>query len=203
MTLLLRLKKRKKMKIPKDFGVYKITSPSQRVYVGSSVNLRSRYNTYKNYPSKKQKLLFRSINKYGFEQHSFEILCLCEPSERLKKERFYGDAYKSLSTFGGLNLILPMSDDSPAIYSEQTIKLFSEIGKNRKYSAETRLKFSQAKKGKYQNGEHPAAKLIINTSTGIYYECIKEAAQSVNIKRSTLSMMLIGINKNRTSFNYA
>jgi hypothetical protein len=47
------------------------------------------------------------------------------------------------------------------------------------------------------------AKLLLNTETGIFYNCIKEAAKSIDIKRSTLSMKLTNKNINNTSFIYA
>jgi hypothetical protein len=42
----------------------------------------------------------------------------------------------------------------------------------------------------------------LNKETGIYYDFVKEAADTMNIKRSTLEAMLRGENKNRTSFIY-
>lgn len=189
--------------IPKESGVYKITSPSGRVYVGSSVNLKARYSFYKRCPSKKQKLLYRSITKYGFENHLFQIICLCKAEERLKMERYYGDLFNSISDKGGLNLALPKADELPMAYSKETINRFKEIAKNRTYSKETIIKFKKAREGKYTNGNHPMAKLLLNTETGIFYNCIKEAAKSIDIKRSTLSMKLTNKNINNTSFIYA
>jgi hypothetical protein len=187
----------------KTCGVYKFVSPNNRVYIGSSVDIEGRYCFYKNGHSKKQILLHRSFEKYGFENHSFEIICECEPNERLSLERKYGILYNSISDKGGLNLILPKSDDKPTIYSTELRNKFSEIAKNRKYTKETLLKFSNARKDKYKNGNHPMAKLILNTQNGIYYLCIKEAAESLNIKRVSLSMKLTGKNKNNTPFIYA
>jgi group I intron endonuclease len=192
-----------KQKIPKECGVYKITSPNGRVYIGSSVNLRSRYSNYKLCPSVNQKLLYRSILKYGFDNHLFEIICICNPSKRLELERYYGEKFNSLSDKGGLNLILPKSGEKPAYYSKETIERFKEIARNRKPSKETREKLSKAKIGLYKNEKHPSARLILNTQSGIFYGCIKEAAESIDMKRSTLSMKLTGRNINNTNFIYA
>jgi hypothetical protein len=45
-------------------------------------------------------------------------------------------------------------------------------------------------------------KAVLNTQTGIYYESVKEAAISANMKYSTLVSNLYAKNTNRTSFIY-
>jgi hypothetical protein len=193
----------KKKVMIRKCGVYKIVSPNNRVYVGSSIDLEARYKFYQNGHAKKQVLLFRSFEKYGFINHSFEVLCECQPEERLNKEREFGDLFKSSADFGGLNLVLPKNEDKPAIYSKELREKFSIIGKNRKYKPETLKKFSEARKDKYKNGDHPMAKVILNTQVGIFYSCIKEAADALGLKRTALSMKLIGKNKNNTPLIYA
>jgi len=183
-------------------GVYKITSPNNRVYVSSSCDIDARFSFYKCGAAKTQWLLKRSFEKYGIENHKFEIIEICEFENRLKRERYYGDLYKSMSNYGGLNLVLPSYDDVPALYSIEIRNKMSEIAKNRTFSEETRKKFSNARQGKYQNGEHPMSKLLLNTNTGVFYECLKEAAFSLNIKRSTLSMKMTGRNRNNTPLIY-
>jgi group I intron endonuclease len=197
------LKMSKKKAMKRKCGVYKIVSPNNRTYIGSSIDLEARYNFYKNGHAKKQVLLFRSFEKYGFKNHSFEILCECNPEERLIKEREFGDIFKSSSDFGGLNLVLPKNEDKPAIYSKELREKFSIIAKNRKYKPETLIKFSKARENKYKNGDHPMAKVILNTEIGVFYSCIKEAAEAFGLKRTALSMKLIGKNKNNTSLIYA
>ena len=183
-------------------GVYKITSPNNRVYIGSSCDIETRFSFYKNGFAKRQWLLRRSFEKYGVENHKFEIIELCELDDRLIKESYYGNLYKSLSDYGGLNLMLPKNNDMPHSISQEIRNKMSENAKNRTFSEETRIKFSNARQGKYQNGEHPMSKLLLNTNTGVFYECLKEAAFSLNIKRSTLSMKMTGRNKNNTPLIY-
>lgn len=54
--------------------IYKITSPSGRIYIGKTVNFNSRMSDYRCGNTTKQKLINNSINKYGFENHKVEIL---------------------------------------------------------------------------------------------------------------------------------
>lgn len=53
------------------------------------------------------------------------------------------------------------------------------------------------------NKKPPESKLILNTSNGIFYDTITDAAKSINMKMTTLSAKLLGQNKNNTNFIYA
>ena len=86
-------------------GIYKITSPNNRIYIGQSVDIKRRFKEYKRSFAKGQVLLNRSFKKYGVEKHIFEIICECEVSELNNKERFYQLLYSSIGK-NGLNCIL-------------------------------------------------------------------------------------------------
>ena len=59
-------------------GIYKITSPSGKIYIGQSININKRQENYR-FPSslKFQIKLRRSFQKYGPENHKFEIIEEC------------------------------------------------------------------------------------------------------------------------------
>jgi len=61
-------------------GIYKITSPSGKVYIGQSINIERRIKEYKNLYCKKQIKLYNSLVKYGFQNHQFEIIEECDDS---------------------------------------------------------------------------------------------------------------------------
>ena len=46
-------------------GIYKITSPNNKVYIGQSVDIEKRLKRYKNLNCKKQSKIYNSLNKYG------------------------------------------------------------------------------------------------------------------------------------------
>ena len=74
-------------------GIYKITSPAGKVYVGQSWNIYKRWGGYKNESeTKSQTLIYRSISKHGISSHKFEIL------HQLPKDidQSIIDAYESL-----------------------------------------------------------------------------------------------------------
>jgi hypothetical protein len=59
----------------KKYGyIYKITSPTDKVYIGKTTNLKLRVNYYRRLKCKKQPLLFNSLSKYGFDNHKFEVI---------------------------------------------------------------------------------------------------------------------------------
>lgn len=55
--------------------IYKITSPSGRVYIGQSMDVEKRWASYRNGYSKKQAKLHASFLKHGVDTHVFEVLC--------------------------------------------------------------------------------------------------------------------------------
>ena len=59
-------------------GIYKITSPTNKIYIGKSFNVENRINEYKYVGRRKsQHKLNNSINKHGLENHIFEIIEEC------------------------------------------------------------------------------------------------------------------------------
>lgn len=55
-------------------GIYKITSPSGKIYIGQSTNIEKRISRYKTLSCKKQVKLYNSLKKYGWDLHLFEII---------------------------------------------------------------------------------------------------------------------------------
>ena len=57
-------------------------------------------------------------------------------------------------------------------------------------------KQSQARKNWHSNNDHPNAKMVLNTQTGIYYKSVSDAAKSIGIRQSSLNeRMLLGRGK--------
>lgn len=85
-------------------GIYKITSPSNKIYIGKSVNIRNRISFYKNIICKDQRKLYNSILKYGWNAHVFEVIYVCQDFELNDMEKFYIKYYDTFNTEHGLNL---------------------------------------------------------------------------------------------------
>lgn len=142
-------------------GIYKITNPKNKIYIGQSRDIDRRFNVYRRLECKNQIKLFNSLNKYGFESHIFEILEECLFEELNIRERYYQDYY-DVTSKKGLNCTLQETNVLPRIVSEETkLKL-----KNRIISQETRDKISKTSmghKGYFNNKKHTEeAKLKIS-----------------------------------------
>lgn len=104
-------------------GIYKITSPSKRIYIGQSTNIEKRKKYYKKGNCKGQIRLHNSIVKYGWVNHKFEIIEECLEIELNDKERYYQDLFECISV-KGLNCRLTKSSDRSGKFSEESrIKL--------------------------------------------------------------------------------
>lgn len=67
------------------------------------------------------------------------------------------------------------------------------------HSAEAKYKMSTQRQG----GKHYAAKLVINTDNGIFYDCVEDAANSIDLNKWTLYKALKGERTNHTVMRYA
>ena len=84
-------------------GIYKITNPNNKVYIGQSIDIEKRFKQYKRYSCKAQPKLYNSLNKYGVENHIFEIIKKCNIEELNTKERYYQEKYNAIQN--GLNCV--------------------------------------------------------------------------------------------------
>lgn len=130
-------------------GIYKITSPSNRIYIGQSIKIEDRIKSYKNLKCKEQPKLYKSLLKYGFENHKIEVLIECNESKLNELERHYQEEYDSIEN--GLNCIYTKTNDRSGKSSEET-KLKISLNNTRpflgkKHSEESRLKMSSSLKG--------------------------------------------------------
>ncbi len=55
-------------------GIYLITSPSNKKYIGQTTNFKKRINDYRNLPENRQPTVFNSFKKYGFDSHEIKII---------------------------------------------------------------------------------------------------------------------------------
>jgi hypothetical protein len=74
-------------------GIYKITNPKGKVYIGQSINIPVRKNKYTLNHTKGQPRISRSITKYGWENHLFEIIEECDVIDLDKRETYWKQYY--------------------------------------------------------------------------------------------------------------
>lgn len=107
--------------------IYKLTSPSGKCYIGQTIDLKSRFNRYKNKHCKNQKHLYKAILKYGFENFKTDIIktVTSDTKEALQIllnewDVYYIDFYKSVEN--GYNISHGGSSRLGVKESEETIQ---------------------------------------------------------------------------------
>lgn len=118
-------------------GIYKITSPTKKVYIGQTWNMLKRRSSYKKLTCKSQPKLYNSIMKHGWENHLFELIHEL-PKDVTQNildsyEVFYWEQYKEC----GADLLNT-----------------KEPGKGGKHSEESKRKMSKAQIGIPKSKEH-------------------------------------------------
>ena len=173
-------------------GIYKITSPTSKVYIGQSTNITERFTTYKRMDCKAQTILYRSLKKHGCENHIFEIIEECEESKLNERERYWQDYYNVVSV-KGLNCRLTKTTDKSGKLSEETKKRLSKSRKGWKMTQEAKDSISKGSK---------KIKEVIDITTGIVYRSVVEVGKVFNLDRKALSNKLRGAKRNNTQFEY-
>lgn len=82
-------------------GIYKITNPKGKVYIGQSIDIKNRWNKGHKYNVGSGLKLKNSLNKYGFENHIFEIIEECNINQLSTKETYWINFYDTYKK--GLN----------------------------------------------------------------------------------------------------
>lgn len=216
-------------------GIYKIVSPTKKIYIGQSIDIEKRFIIYKNLNCKSQKRLYHSFNKHGVSSHVFSVIEECEVFELNDKERYYQEIYCATG-IKGMNCMLTKSNDRSGKHSDKTLLKFREVRKNisketrkkqsiaqlgRKHSDETKLKMSKSalgvvfsletinrmsvsakKRGYSEKNREANSKIVLDFSTGVYYNSCVDASNCLKIKYSALKAMLSGQNNNRTNLKY-
>lgn len=114
---------KKLLKTLKDkiiIGIYKITSPSGKIYIGQSVNINVRwYKDYKNLHCKGQTKLYNSLIKYGWDKHIFEVIEECKLECLNDRELYWKKHYVKQLGWGKM-MFLMLNDGKGGNKSKET-----------------------------------------------------------------------------------
>lgn len=189
--------------------IYKITNPNGKVYIGQTINWKLREIHYRKLHCEKQKRLFNSIKKYGYESHKIEFIEKVDSRDKLnERESFWICYYDSFNN--GLNLTT--GGDSPK-RSIETKKKISESKKGasnymfgrkgelhhlygKKASEDLRIKLSKSHIGKNLGSKNPYFKGYILAYIGDKFigefEGVNDAARKLSLHHNNISKVLNG-----------
>lgn len=181
-------------------GIYKITSPSGKIYIGQSSDIKRRFYCYSVINNCENQIrLKRSLLKYKPENHIFEIIEECSVNLLSERERYWQEHYNVLGE-KGLNCKLTSTDTKNALLSDETKIKISKANKGRIISKETRDKMSKSRTGLKKSD----CIKVINISNNIIYNSLEEAIKKESIKHSPSYMraMLLNLKHNFTNLRY-
>ena len=186
-------------------GIYKITNPKGKIYIGQSINIDRRFKEYKKIQCSQSIKLYNSFQKYGVENHIFEILENCNTDQLNEKEEFYIKFFNS--HIKGLNIKLAskpswtgkkrpehsiflkengcgLSYERTQEHKDNLSTMMKEVWNNKK--EEIGKKITQGKKGK---GLKP---IICDTLFGMEFANRKEAAEYLGVDKGKITLVLQG-----------
>ena len=161
-------------------GIYKITSPSGKVYIGQSTDIEKRFISYKSLKCKTQTKLFRSLKKYGYKNHIFEVIKECSIELLNELERYWQEYYNVLNN--GLNLCLVNTEEKKFVHCKESKNKISKTHKGKKLSKSHIEAICNSRRGKKLSIEHieklnktsrkhynyKKSKPILNINNGIF-----------------------------------
>jgi len=175
--------------------IYKITSPTDRIYIGKTTNIKNRFSQYKGMRCKSQPALYGSFKAYGVDSHTFEIVGEYDESQLSDMEVFFISKFDSMKnglncTKGGDGAFMT-GDDNVSKRPEVRAKMvkakrdFYDNGGVHPLTGTTRSEETvakiKAKRAQQENfGGAIRHQMILDTETGLFYKSIKEASYSTN-----------------------
>lgn len=139
-------------------GIYKITSPSGKIYIGQSIEIEERWRQYRVslLSSRSQPALHNSFLKHGVRSHNFEVVELCQVDLLNRRERYWQDHYNVLNS-EGLNCVLQSTTEKRRVVSEETKRLISQKNRERVLTPEQRRRLGENIKRSYE--ENPEKRI--------------------------------------------
>jgi hypothetical protein len=130
--------------------IYKITSPSGRIYIGQTTDIHKRVNDYNSLHCKAQTKLYNSFLKYSWISHIFETIEELDYNKEILDQLEIKYIIKFKCVEYGLNC---KTGGSNGLHSQETKIKMSEVKLGKKHSEETKDKIGKSNKGKKRSSE--------------------------------------------------
>jgi group I intron endonuclease len=183
-------------------GIYKITNPKGKIYIGQSINIERRFLEHKKLTQKGSKKLFNSLKKYGHENHKFEVIEECLIEQLNEKEENFILLFNS--HINGLNIKLSLKPSWTGRQRPEHSKFLKENGSGLSYERtqehkdNLRKKLSGRKLSKdickkiSQNKIGKKTKKILCLETQQIFNSIKDCSEFLNISKSCICSFVKG-----------
>jgi hypothetical protein len=130
-------------------GIYIITSPSNKIYIGLSANIHKRWMHYRFLSNtRNQPYLHNSFKKYGVSNHKFEVLEKVSEEDLSEREIYWINEKNSTDASIGMNIAsggnIPPKQNKPK--SEEHKKKIGDANRGRIHSESTKEKIRQKRK---------------------------------------------------------
>lgn len=178
--------------------IYKITNPNGKSYIGQSKNWDKRYKKYKALNCKEQPAIYRSFLKYGFDNHTFEILMQNIPTEILSDlERMW--IYLEDTFHNGLNC----TEGGEGGSGPKSLETREKISKSKKGKENGRIgtHFSDISKKKSRLSQ-PHRNIVLCVETNQIFNSCHEACNLLKIPKTSLFHHLNGKMKNVKGYHF-
>lgn len=198
------------MKYCNRYVIYKLTSPSNKIYIGQSINLRRRFYSYTSCDIKNGAKIGNAIRKYGFENFQVDVLFDIKPSNRSiiilnMMEKYFIKKYDCVfcgynSRDGGENSLHSMDSIlkmriAKSITSDYTRMKMSMAQIGRKLSDERKIQNSNIRK-------IPICQFDLNGVFIQEWDCAKNASLHFGLNPSTVSKCCNGDKYRHTAGGY-
>ena len=137
-------------------GIYKITNPQGKVYIGQSMSIENRKKSYKlQTQTQGQPKIHNSIQKYGFENHEFDIIEECSLEDLDIRETYWKQYYlNQVNMNWDMVLFCGLHDSGGGPKSEEHKRKIGNGNRGKIISQEIRDKISKSQpKTKYRKSE--------------------------------------------------
>lgn len=135
-------------------GVYKITSPTGRIYIGQAWDIKIRWRGYRKMSVSRQPYIAKSIIKYGVEAHTFEVIHELPADVTQDVLDRYEQLYMDLYKYAGFSLMNIRGAGSRGKVSEETKEKLRLSRLGTTHTIETKITMSTSRKGRIKTEEH-------------------------------------------------
>jgi group I intron endonuclease len=170
-------------------GIYKITNPNGKIYIGQSINIERRWKKYKDWINHNQPKIFRSIKKHGIENHKFEIIEECDIFILDERELYWKQYYLDILGWNNM-LFCQLNDGNGGFRSEETKRKISESNKGRIFSEESKLKMKISRNKR--NISKETGQKISQSKKGIRIDSIFTPERNNKLKKPVVQFDLKG-----------